>query len=181
MNRIYIILLFVLSSTILCAQKRLTKIIYKNSYSEKVVDLSYDNNGRLSQATCTDDGKSSVATFTYEGSDMLKISHKYNSGTDTYTYHIVDGKITSSETFLDVDYVDITSTYDYSGDRLTSVSTSQTVNNKTISMKEEYTWSGNDICENKSYYKNELETIFAFRRKRLIFACYKGPKIVDIG
>lgn len=162
MNRIYIFLLLVLSSNCVCAQKRLTKLVYKDTGAERLVDFSYDNEGRLSQATFSSEGKSSVATYTYEGTDVLKISHKYNSGTDTYTYRIVDGKITSSEIFLDVDFVNITSTYEYSGNKLTSINTSQTVKNKTKNMKEEYTWAGSSLSETKYYYKGELETVSSF-------------------
>ena len=103
----------------------------------------------------------SVADFTYDESEV-RINHQYSSGTDTYVYHLVDNKVQSSEIFLDVDIVNITGNYEYSGDFLTAIANEQTFSGRTKTERSEFVWSGNNPVENKYYYKGELETSSTF-------------------
>ena len=87
----------------LCAQnKRLSKIVENRLSNETTVQFKYDNQDRVVQMQISGGGKMSVADFTYDESEV-RINHQYSSGTDTYVYHLADNKLQSSEIFLDVD------------------------------------------------------------------------------
>ena len=161
MKKIYLLSFLLLAVITAGAQnKRLSKITLAYSSSEESATLSYDNQDRVTQILLNRrGGKTSTATLSYEGSDKIKISHQYNSGTDTYTYTLSNGRILTEEIFLDVDMVTVTNTFEYTGSTITNVYVSQTVNNKTKTMKHEYTWSGGNVLEDKFYYQGELETL----------------------
>lgn len=161
MKKIYLLAFLLLAVITAGAQnKRLSKITLAYSSSEESATLSYDNQDRVTQILLNRrGGKTSTATLSYEGSDKIKISHQYNSGTDTYTYTLSNGRILTEEIFLDVDMVTVTNTFEYTGSTITNVYVSQTVNNKTKTMKHEYTWSGGNVIEDKFYYQGELETL----------------------
>lgn len=159
MKKIYLLAFLLLSVTAAGAQsKRLSKIALVKSYGEESATLSYDSQGRVSQILLNEGGGTTTATLSYEGADKIKMAHSYSQGTDTYTYTLSNGRIQTEEIFLDVDMVNITNTFEYSGSVMTSVSVSQTVKNKTTTMKHLFTWSGGNIVEDKFYYKGELET-----------------------
>lgn len=161
MKKIYLLAFLLLAVFTTGAQnKRLSKITLAYSSSEESATLSYDNQDRVTQILLNRrGGKTSTATLSYEGSDKIKISHQYNSGTDTYTYTLSNGRILTEEIFLDVDMVNATNTFEYTGSTITNVYVSQTVKNKTKNMKHEYTWSGGNVIEDKFYYQGELETL----------------------
>ena len=161
MKKIYLLSFLLLAVITAGAQdKRLSKITLAYSSSEESATLSYDNQDRVTQILLNRrGGKTSTATLSYEGSDKIKISHQYNSGTDTYTYTLSNGRILTEEIFLDVDMVNATNTFEYTGSTITNVYVSQTVKNKTKNMKHEYTWSGGNVIEDKFYYQGELETL----------------------
>lgn len=161
MKKIYLLSFLLLAVITAGAQnKRLSKITLAYSSSEESATLSYDNQDRVTQILLNRrGGKTSTATLSYEGSDKIKISHQYNSGTDTYTYTLSNGRILTEEIFLDVDMVTVTNTFEYTGSTITNVYVTQTVNNKTKNMKHEYTWSGGNVIEDKFYYQGELETL----------------------
>lgn len=161
MKKIYLLSFLLLAVITAGAQnKRLSKITLAYSSSEESATMTYDSQDRVTQILLNRrGGKTSTATLSYEGSDKIKISHQYNSGTDTYTYTLSNGRILTEEIFLDVDMVNYTNTFEYTGSTITNVYVTQTVNNKTKNMKHEYTWSGGNVIEDKFYYQGELETL----------------------
>lgn len=159
---IFLVMLCCVLTGSLCAQnKRLSKIVENRLSKETTVQFTYDNQDRIVQMQISGADKTSVADFIYEGNEV-RINHQYSSGTDTYVYHLADNKVQSSEIFLDVDIVNITENYEYSGDFLTVVANEMKFSGRTKTERNEFVWVGNNPGEHKYYYKGELETRSTF-------------------
>ena len=150
-------------SFVLCAQnKRLAKIVYTSSYEQEYAELSYDAQDRVILMQMTnDEGKSYVANYSYNDAGEVQITYQYRSGTDTYNYKIADNKIQSEETYLDVDNITYSNTYEYSGNLLSAVSQTMTGRGKTKQEKTEFSWNGPNLSEVRCYSNGELDEVYS--------------------
>lgn len=120
--------------------KFITNITRTDGKNTEVAELKYDDAGRISEYYI--DGKLQNR-YSYTGNTI-----KITEDGDSYTYNISDGKVTTSHTFLDGDYVDIDHSYTYNNDgQLVSiVSTEKESGSSYIyTSTSKWTWDGDNL------------------------------------
>ena len=130
--------------------KRLLSISQTRGNSTRIGKLEYDDNGRVTKYTISQDGKNTIYNYAYDD-NHIEITCEHSSGTDTYNYTLEDGRVKSINCYLAADNATVTSSYVYNGDK--QLKEALTVTNNTSQDRTVFNWSGGnpssmDIYEN---------------------------------
>lgn len=157
-----LLLFFVGTVSGLAQSKRIASMEIEIGTRHYTSTFSYDDQERISQIQFTEDSdgrpaENNTVDYSYSGDD-INISHAYNSGTDTYAYHITDGKVQTGEVFLDVDMVNENFTFSYDGDNLSEI----VCQYKSKEIRNVYSWTGSNPSKNTEYYKGKLDMEYTY-------------------
>ena len=157
-----LLLLFVGMASGFAQSKRIASMEIEIATRHYTSTFSYDDQERISQIQYSEDSDgrpimSNTVNYSYSGDD-INISNAYSSGTDTYAYHIADGKVQTAEVFLDVDMVNENYTFSYDGDKLSEI----VCQYRSKEIREVYSWTGSNPNKKTEYYNGELDMEYTY-------------------